>query len=154
LPQLARFLLNFTHRCHTWRVLPRPQATGSQLINRCNKSLTPVELDLRWVVRERQQHTGTGGQLAFKLSRLISMLKAGNVRITNDPAEIGIAADKVTLTRNVTRPNQDDQTAFGVRPRAVVPIRNETVIDRTERDTSPGLAQIGFDGDDRGGVFF
>jgi len=36
-----------------------------------------------------------------------------------------------------------------------VPIpRNETVIDRTERDTSPGLAQIGFDGDDRGGVFF
>jgi len=33
------------------------------------------------------------------------------------------------------------------------PSPDETVIDRTQRDVSPGLAQIGFDGDDRGGVF-
>jgi len=80
--------------------------------------------------------------------------QANNVRITNDPfrRQIGIA-DKVTLTRGPYETESDDQTAFGVRPRLSCP-STERDRNRTERDTSPGLAQIGFDGDDRGGVFF
>jgi hypothetical protein len=83
-----------------------------------------------------------------------------NVRITNDPfspPELELRADKVTLTRETPLRDRIRTT----RQRLVfdqglsVPIpRDETVIDRTQRDVSPGLAQIGFDGDDRGGVFF
>jgi lipopolysaccharide export system protein LptA len=85
--------------------------------------------------------------------------QASNVRITNDPfspPELELRADQVTLTRETPLRDRIKTT----RQRLVfdqglsVPIpKDETVIDRSERDVSPGLAQIGFDGDDRGGVF-
>lgn len=85
--------------------------------------------------------------------------QANNVRITNDPfspPELELRADTVTLTRETplrdriktTRQRLVFDQGLSVR----IP-RDETVIDRTERDTSPALAQIGFDGDDRGGLF-
>lgn len=85
--------------------------------------------------------------------------QARNVRITNDPfspPELELQADTVTLTRETPYRDRIKTT----RQRLVfdqglsVPIpRNEAVIDRSERDVSPGIAQIGFDGDDRGGLF-
>jgi len=86
-------------------VLPRPQATGSQLINRCNKSLTPVELDLRWVVRTsatypcRNRAAQLGGR-AEQIDFYAEGWQANNVRITNDPAaRIELRADKVADTK-------------------------------------------------------
>ncbi len=85
--------------------------------------------------------------------------QARNVRITNDPfspPELELQADTVTLTRETPYRDRIKTT----RQRLVfdqglsVPIpRDEAVIDRSERDVSPGIAQIGFDGDDRGGLF-
>ncbi len=85
--------------------------------------------------------------------------QAQNVRITNDPfapAELELRADTVTLTRETPQRDRIRTT----RQRLVfdqglsIPIpKDETVIDRTERDVTPGLFQIGVDGDERGGVF-
>lgn len=85
--------------------------------------------------------------------------QAQNVRITNDPfspAELELRADEVTLTRET--PQRDHIRTTGQRlvfdQGLSIPIpKDETVIDRTERDVTPGLFQVGLDGDERGGVF-
>jgi hypothetical protein len=85
--------------------------------------------------------------------------KANNVRFTNDPfspPELEVRADTVTLTRETPYRDRIKTT----RQRLVfdqgfsLPIpRNETVIDRRQRETSPAPATFGYDGEDRGGVF-
>ncbi len=85
--------------------------------------------------------------------------QAQNVRITNDPfapPELELRADTVTLTRE--SPQRDRIVTS--RQRLVfdqglsIPIpKDETVIDRSERDVTPGLFQVGLDGEERGGVF-
>ncbi|MBW4664146.1 MAG: DUF3769 domain-containing protein [Chroococcus sp. CMT-3BRIN-NPC107] len=85
--------------------------------------------------------------------------QAQNVRITNDPfapPELELRADTVTLVRETP---QRDRIVTS-RQRLVfdqglsIPIpKDETVIDRSERDVTPGLFQVGLDSDERGGVF-
>ncbi len=85
--------------------------------------------------------------------------QAQDVRITNDPfspPELELRAESATLTRET--PQRD--RIVTTRQRLVfdgglsIPIpKNQTVIDRSERDVSPGLFQVGLDGDERGGVF-
>ncbi len=85
--------------------------------------------------------------------------KANNVRFTNDPfspPELEVRADTVTLTRETPYRDRIKTT----RQRLVfdqgfsLPIpRDETVIDRRERDVSPAIATFGYDGEDRGGLF-
>lgn len=85
--------------------------------------------------------------------------QARDVRITNDPfspPELELRADTVTLTRETPLRDRIRTT----RQRLVfdqglsLPIpRNQAVIDRNQRDVSPAIAQIGYDGTDRGGVF-
>jgi hypothetical protein len=85
--------------------------------------------------------------------------QARDVRITNDPfspPELELRADRVTSTR---------ETPFRERIRTTrqrlvfdrgfsLPIpRNQAVIDQNRRDVSPGIAQFGYDGGDRGGLF-
>ncbi len=85
--------------------------------------------------------------------------QAQNVRITNDPfapPELELRADTVTLIRET--PQRD--RIVTTRQRLVfdqglsIPIpKDETVIDRSEREVTPGLFQVGLDSDERGGVF-
>lgn len=85
--------------------------------------------------------------------------KANNVRFTNDPfspPELEVRADTVTLTRETPYRDRIKTT----RQRLVfdqglsLPIpRNQTVIDRRQRETSPALATFGYDAGDRGGLF-
>lgn len=85
--------------------------------------------------------------------------QARNVRLTNDPfspPELEVRANTVTLTRETPLRTRIKAT----RPRLVLdrrlslPIpRNEAVIDRRPRSVSPAIAQLGFDADDRGGLF-
>ncbi|PMB07012.1 organic solvent tolerance protein OstA [Fischerella thermalis CCMEE 5273] len=85
--------------------------------------------------------------------------QASDVSLTNDPfspPELELRADKVTLTRE--SPLQDRVSTENQRlvfdQNLSIPIpRNEQVIDRRERDATPGLVSFGFDGDQRGGVF-
>ncbi|PMB19318.1 organic solvent tolerance protein OstA [Fischerella thermalis CCMEE 5319] len=85
--------------------------------------------------------------------------QASDVSLTNDPfspPELELRADKVTLTRE--SPLQDRVRTENQRlvfdQGLSIPIpRNEQVIDRRERDATPGLVSFGFDGDQRGGVF-
>ena len=85
--------------------------------------------------------------------------EAKDVRITNDPfspPELEVRADSVTLTR--ISPLRDKLRLR--RPRLVfdqgltlgIPGYTRT-IDRTERDATPAPVSIGFDGDDRGGLY-
>ncbi|WP_337884107.1 DUF3769 domain-containing protein [Fischerella thermalis] len=85
--------------------------------------------------------------------------QASDVSLTNDPfspPELELRADKVTLTRE--SPLQDrvrtenQRLVFDQGLSLPIP-RNEQVIDRRERDATPGLVSFGFDGDQRGGVF-
>ncbi|MBE9031967.1 DUF3769 domain-containing protein [filamentous cyanobacterium LEGE 11480] len=85
-------------------------------------------------------------------------LIAENVRITNDPfspPELELRSPKVVVTR--LSPLRDEIKAE--KPRLVfdqkfkLPLfRNRVVIDRRRRN--PALVQIGFDSDERGGLFF
>jgi len=85
--------------------------------------------------------------------------QASGVRITNDPfspPELELRADRVTLTRETPFRDRIRTT----RQRLVfdqgfsIPIpRNQAVIDRNQRDVSPGLAQFGYDAADRGGLY-
>ncbi|MBW4637510.1 MAG: DUF3769 domain-containing protein [Gloeocapsa sp. UFS-A4-WI-NPMV-4B04] len=85
--------------------------------------------------------------------------QANNVRFTNDPfspPELEVRADTVTLTRETPYLDRIRTT----RQRLVfdqglsLPIpRNQVVIDRRQRDVSPAIAQVGYDGEDRGGLF-
>ena len=86
--------------------------------------------------------------------------QARNVRFTNDPfspPELEVRADTVTLTRETPYLDRIRTT----RQRLVfdqglsLPIpKDQAVIDRRERQPSPGgIAQIGYDGEDRGGLY-
>lgn len=86
--------------------------------------------------------------------------QARNVRITNDPfspPELELRANTVTLTRET--PLRDRIRTTGQRlvfdQGLSVPIpKDQAVIDRTQRQPSPGgIASIGYDGDDRGGLY-
>ncbi|PLZ96768.1 organic solvent tolerance protein OstA [Fischerella thermalis CCMEE 5268] len=85
--------------------------------------------------------------------------QASDVSLTNDPfspPELELRADKVTLTRE--SPLQDrvrtenQRLVFDQGLSLPIP-KNQQVIDRRERDATPGLVSFGFDGDQRGGVF-
>lgn len=85
--------------------------------------------------------------------------QANNVRITNDPfspPELEIRANTVTLTRETPFRDRIKTTrqrlVFDQRLSLPIP-RDQAVIDRRERPVNPGLAQIGYDEGDRGGVF-
>lgn len=86
--------------------------------------------------------------------------QARNVRITNDPfspPELELRANTVTLTRET--PLRDRIRTTGQRlvfdQGLSVPIpKDQAVIDRTQREpSSGGIASIGYDGDDRGGLY-
>jgi Protein of unknown function (DUF3769) len=85
-------------------------------------------------------------------------LVAANVRITNDPfspPELELRSRKVRIKR--LSPLRDELTAENPQlvldQRLKLPLlRNRLVIDRRKRP--PGLFQIGFDSDERGGLFF
>lgn len=85
--------------------------------------------------------------------------QANNVRLTNDPfspPELELRANRVTLTRET--PLRDRIKTQGQRlvldQRTTIGIpRDEQVIDRSERDVTPGLFSVGYDGDQRGGLF-
>lgn len=87
-------------------------------------------------------------------------LQARDVKLTNDPfspPELEVRADKLTLTREA--PQRDRIKTQGQRlvfdQRTTLPIpRDEQVIDRRERDVTPVIASIGYDGEQRGGLFF
>lgn len=85
--------------------------------------------------------------------------QAKDVRITNDPyspPELELRADTVTLTRET--PLRDrirtrkQRLVFDQGFSLPIP-RNQAVIDRTRRDTSPAIVQFGYDGTDRGGFY-
>lgn len=86
--------------------------------------------------------------------------QAEDVRLTNDPfspPELEVRANRVTLTR--VSPLEDRVRTQGQRlvfdQGFSLPIpRNEQVIDRRERDATPAIVSPGFDGEDRGGLFF
>lgn len=85
--------------------------------------------------------------------------QARDVRITNDPfspPELEIRADTVTLTQEspfVDRIRTQRQRLVFDRGVSLPIPKNEEVIDRREREVTPGLFSIGFDGDQRDGVF-
>ncbi len=108
------------------------------------------------------QQTGAVRRVRFQAERINFYpegWQASNVRFTNDPfspPELEVRADTVTLTRETPFRDRIKTT----RQRLVfdqglsLPIpRNETVIDRRQRQTSPALATFGYDGEDRGGVY-
>ncbi|MUG93957.1 DUF3769 domain-containing protein [Scytonema sp. UIC 10036] len=85
--------------------------------------------------------------------------QARNVRLTNDPfspPELEVRADTVTLTREAPlrdRIKTRRQRLVFDRGFSVPIPKNEEVIDRRERDVTPGLFSIGYDGDQRGGLY-
>jgi len=139
------FLLNFTHRCHTWRCYrdPSNRITANQPLQQVTNT---GGIDLRWWCENvsnipcRNRAAQLGGR-AFKLSRLISMLKAGkqttSASPTISPPELELRADKVTLTGNALRDRTRRPDSVWCSTKGCPVPRNETVIDRTERDTSP-----------------
>lgn len=85
--------------------------------------------------------------------------QARDVRLTNDPfspPELEIRADKITLTREApqrdTIKTQGQRLVFDQRVSLGIP-KNQQIIDRRERDATPAIAAISFDGDKRGGLF-
>lgn len=85
--------------------------------------------------------------------------QARDVRLTNDPfspPELEVRADKVTVTRETPlRDRIKTERQRLVFDRGVsLPIpKDEQVIDRSQREVTPGLFSIGYDGDQRGGLF-
>lgn len=85
--------------------------------------------------------------------------QAQNVRITNDPfspPELELRANRVTLVRETPQRDrirtQKQRLVFDQRFSLPIP-RDQAVIDRNQRETNPALAQIAYDGDDRGGFY-
>jgi hypothetical protein len=85
--------------------------------------------------------------------------QARDVKITNDPfspPELVLRADKVTLTRE--SPLQDkiktqrQRLVFDQSTSVPIP-KDEQTIDRSERNVTPTIASVGYDGTDRGGFF-
>lgn len=85
--------------------------------------------------------------------------QARNVSLTNDPfspPELEVRANTVTLTRETplrTRIKTTRQRLVFNQGLSVPIPRDETVIDRNQRDVSPAIAQFGYDDGDRGGIF-
>ncbi|GAX39493.1 hypothetical protein NIES4075_04490 [Tolypothrix sp. NIES-4075] len=85
--------------------------------------------------------------------------QARNVRFTNDPfspPELELRADKVTLTREAplvdTIKTERQRLVLDQRTTLPIPVDQQT-IDRRERDVTPAIVSVGFDGNQRGGVF-
>jgi lipopolysaccharide export system protein LptA len=85
--------------------------------------------------------------------------QARDVRLTNDPfspPELELRADKVTLTRESplrdSIKTQGQRLVFDQKTSLGIP-KNQQTIDRRERDATPAIASISFDGDKRGGLF-
>jgi Protein of unknown function (DUF3769) len=85
--------------------------------------------------------------------------QARNVRFTNDPfspPELELRADKVTLTREAplvdTIKTERQRLVLDQRTTLPIPVDRQT-IDRRERDVTPAIVSVGFDGDQRGGLF-
>ncbi len=85
--------------------------------------------------------------------------QARNVRFTNDPfspPELELRADKVTLTREAplvdTIKTERQRLVLDQRTTLPIPVNRQT-IDRRERDVTPAIVSVGFDGDQRGGLF-
>jgi hypothetical protein len=111
---------------------------------------------------EAPQQTGIVNRLRFEADRLNLVAEgtweATNLRLTNDPfspPEVELRADTATL--RPLSPLQDELITTKSRlvfdQSFTLPLfRRRTVIDRSERDPLP--IQIGYDQDDRGGLFF
>jgi len=108
------------------------------------------------------QQGGTVNRLRFEAEN-IDFYREGwqaqNVRITNDPfspPELELRADRVTLVRETPQRDrirtQGQRLVFDQGFSLPIP-RDQAVIDRNQRETNPALAQIGYDGGDRGGIF-
>jgi len=108
------------------------------------------------------QQGGTVRRLRFEAEN-IDFYREGwqaqNVRITNDPfspPELELRADRVTLVRETPQRDrirtQRQRLVFDQGFSLPIP-RDQAVIDRNQRETNPALAQIGYDGGDRGGFF-
>lgn len=85
--------------------------------------------------------------------------QARDVRITNDPfspPELEVRASKVTVTRQAPLidriTTQRQRLVFDQKLAVPIPI-NERTIDRREREVTPGIVSVGFDGNKRGGLF-
>jgi Protein of unknown function (DUF3769) len=85
--------------------------------------------------------------------------QARNVRFTNDPfspPELELRADKVTLTRESplvdSIKTERQRLVLDQRTTLPIPVDRQT-IDRRERDVTPAIVSVGFDGNQRGGVF-
>ncbi|MBD2775047.1 DUF3769 domain-containing protein [Iningainema tapete] len=85
--------------------------------------------------------------------------QAQDVRITNDPfspPELELRANKVTLTREsplVDRIKTEGQRLVFDQSTSVPIPKDEQTIDRREREVSPPIASIGYDSDQRGGLY-
>jgi len=110
---------------------------------------------------ELPEQSGTVNRLRFEADRL-NLLGAGtweaiNLRLTNDPfspPEVELRSDRATL--RPLSPFQDELITKRSRlvfdQRFSLPLfRERTIIDRQQRDPLP--LQIGYDQDDRGGLF-
>jgi Protein of unknown function (DUF3769) len=108
------------------------------------------------------QEGGTVRRLRFEAEN-IDFYREGwqaqNVRITNDPfspPELELRANRVTLVRETPQRDrirtQGQRLVFDQGFSLPIP-RDQAVIDRNQRETNPALAQIGYDGGDRGGLF-
>lgn len=108
------------------------------------------------------QQGGTVRRLRFEAEN-IDFYREGwqaqNVRITNDPfspPELELRANRVTLVRETPQRDrirtQGQRLVFDQGFSLPIP-RDQAVIDRNQRETNPALAQIGYDGGDRGGFF-
>lgn len=85
--------------------------------------------------------------------------QARNVRLTNDPfspPELEVRADKVTVTRETPLreriKTERQRLVFDGGVSVPIP-KDEQVIDQSKREVTPGLFSIGFDGNQRGGLF-
>jgi hypothetical protein len=109
-----------------------------------------------------QQQGGQVRRLRFEAAHIDFYPRgwqARDVQITNDPfspPELVLRADKVTLTRETPLRDriktQRQRLVFDQGLSVPIP-RDEQVLDRREREVTPGLASIGYDGEDRGGLF-
>jgi hypothetical protein len=105
---------------------------------------------------------GSVNRLRFEAERIEFYPRgwqAKDVRITNDPfspPELQLRAAEVTLTREsplVDRINgQNSRLVFDDKFAIGIP-RDQQRIDRRERDVTPAIVALGFDGTQRGGLF-
>lgn len=105
---------------------------------------------------------GSVNRLRFEAERIEFYPRgwqAKEVRITNDPfspPELQLRASVVTLTREAPLidniRSQNSRLVFDNKFAVGIP-RNQQRIDRRERDVTPAIVALGFDGDQRGGLF-